>query len=175
MAIYIALGANLDSEVGPPRATLEAALARFPDIGLAVAARSRWFVSRPVPRSDQPDFVNAVVAVETALTPVDVMSGLLDLEAAFGRVRQIKWEARVLDLDLIDYDGCVERFAMPGGAEDLVLPHPRAHERAFVLLPLRDVAPHWRHPVTNEDISELIGRLRDRDDTAPLPDVARQP
>lgn len=161
--ILVALGANLTHPVhGSPAATLRAALARFPAVGLQVAACSRFFETAPVPASDQPWFVNAVARVETALDPAAVLAALHGIEAEFGRVRQIRWEARVLDLDLIDYDG---RIAGPPGPE---LPHPRMADRGFVLLPLADIAPDWRHPASGIAVTELIARLDSAEIVRPL-------
>lgn len=153
--IYVGLGANLPStDYTSPQATLGAALDGFAAAGVAVVARSPWYRSAPVPRSDQPWFVNGVAAVETALTPEALLSALHRIEAAFGRVRRERWGPRIIDLDLIAFHDTV--LAAPGGPE---IPHPRMHERAFVLLPLADLAPDWRHPVTNRTVQDLIGAL----------------
>ncbi len=150
--ILVALGANLPGDHGTPRQTLEAALAAFPAHGITVLARSAWYETAPVPVSDQPDYVNGVAVVETALDAPAVLAALHAIEADFGRTRGAVNAARVLDLDLIDYDGLVRDT-------DPVLPHPRMAERAFVLLPLRDVAPGWRHPVLGHDVGALIAQL----------------
>jgi 2-amino-4-hydroxy-6-hydroxymethyldihydropteridine diphosphokinase len=139
--ILLALGANLPSDAGAPAATLRAALTALEEAGVRVRARSSFYRSGPVPPSDQPDYVNAVAIVETALDPRSLLMLLHEIEARFGRVRGERNAARTLDLDLLDYDG---RIA--DGAEGPVLPHPRLHERAFVLRPLAEIAPHWRHP-----------------------------
>jgi 2-amino-4-hydroxy-6-hydroxymethyldihydropteridine diphosphokinase len=163
-AIYIALGANLPSIHGSPRATLEAALAEIEASGIAVEARSHWYATAPVPRSDQPDYVNGAARVSTDLGPEDLLALLHRIEDRFGRVRAGRNEARVIDLDLIDYGGLV----MEPAGEGLQLPHPRAHLRGFVLLPLRDVAPGWRHPASGRTIDALIGELSDLDDVRRL-------
>ncbi|MGH7034204.1 MAG: 2-amino-4-hydroxy-6-hydroxymethyldihydropteridine diphosphokinase, partial [Stellaceae bacterium] len=121
--------------------------------GARIVARSRWFRTAPVPPSDQAWFVNAVAHVETALEPMELLALLQKIERTFGRRRAVRNEARPLDLDLLEYDGRI--LDTPG----LVLPHPRLHLRAFVLLPLQDVAPGWRHPVLGETVSELIAKL----------------
>jgi 2-amino-4-hydroxy-6-hydroxymethyldihydropteridine diphosphokinase len=152
--ILIGLGANLESpRHGPPAATLEAALVALADAGMKIAARSRWWRSAPVPVSDQPWFVNGVARVETTLDPVRLLALLHEVEADFGRVRSVPNAPRVLDLDLLDHDGLVR------GDGRLVLPHPRMHERAFVLLPLGDIAPDWRHPVSGLSLADLIAAL----------------
>lgn len=116
--------------------------------------RSRWFRTAPVPVSDQPWFVNGVIGVSTGLEPSDLLSLLHAVEADFGRTRMVRNEARILDLDLIAYDDLVTDGATPPA-----LPHPRMHERAFVLLPLSDIAPDWRHPVTGTALPDLIAAL----------------
>lgn len=120
--------------------------------GIAVLRRSSWWQSGPQPATDQPDFINGVVEVDAALPPADLLAMLHWIESAFGRVRQRRWEARVLDLDLVDYRG-QSRTGEGGGP---VLPHPRMAERLFVLLPLQEIAPYWSHPVSGAVLSELI-------------------
>ncbi len=153
--IYVGLGANLQSpDYGTPEATLAAALERFAAAGVTVVARSPWYRSAPVPRSDQPWFVNGVAAVETALAPRPLLIALHGIEAALGRARRERWGPRIIDLDLIAFHDKV--LAAPGGPE---IPHPRMHERAFVLLPLADIAPDWRHPVLRSGVQDLIAAL----------------
>jgi 2-amino-4-hydroxy-6-hydroxymethyldihydropteridine diphosphokinase len=152
--IFVALGANLPSaEHGSPRATLEAALALLAREGITILQRSSWWQSGPQPASEQPDFFNGVVEVETALSPAELLAVLHGVESACGRVRQQRWEARVLDLDLIDYRGQPQAGGQGG---DPVLPHPRLAERLFVLLPLQEIAPHWRHPLNGAALPDLI-------------------
>ncbi len=148
--IYIALGANIPSPAGPPEVTLGRVLEVLPKHGIRVAAVSRFYRSPAWPNEDQPAFVNAVAEVRTKLLPAALMRELLSIEKSFGRVRKAKWEARALDLDLIDYGGLVSE------AEHLMLPHPWMHERAFVLRPLADIAPAWRHPDTGLAIATLL-------------------
>jgi 2-amino-4-hydroxy-6-hydroxymethyldihydropteridine diphosphokinase len=162
--ILIALGANLDHpRYGPPRNTCEAALGALTEHGLRIMARSRWYRSPPVPPSDQPWYINGIAQIETDLDPAALLALLHRVEEAFGRVRRARDEARVLDLDLLDYDG---RVSAPG--ESPVLPHPRLAERAFVVLPLAEVAPDWRHPVTGANIDELAGRMAPESEVEPV-------
>lgn len=155
--IVVAVGANLSADGYPsPLATCEAAVARLAeDPAIRVVARSRWYESEPVPVSDQPWYVNGVVAIETRLDSAALMACLHELEAMFGRVRRARNEARPLDLDLIDYDGRIS----DGSDGGPILPHPRAVDRAFVLRPLADVAPQWRDPVSGTAVSELLAGL----------------
>jgi len=162
--ILVALGANLEHpRFGSPRQTLEAALDALQHSGVRVMSRSRWFRSAPVPRSEQPWFVNGVVSVETDLSPAHLLARLHEIEADFGRLRQRRNEARVLDLDLIAYH---DRVSGPG--ESPILPHPRLAERAFVVLPLADVAPDWRHPVSGLSAVELSAALDPADTAEPI-------
>jgi len=151
--ILVALGANLPGPWGPPRKGLEAALGQFPTYGLRVEAASPFYQTPAVTPYAQPDFVNAVARISTALDPLELLKQLHRIEAAFGRVRSHRWEERTLDLDLIDYNGLI----LHETAENrLILPHPRAAERAFVLGPLAELAPEWRHPVLSVSVSELL-------------------
>lgn len=150
--IFVALGANLPSTAGSPRATLDAALRSLAQEGGDIVARSRMYRSAPVPKSDQPDYFNAVVALKTALDPVALLSVLHRIEDRFGRARRQPNAARTLDLDLIAYDDMV-RDTPP------ILPHPRMHQRAFVLLPMAEIDPHWRHPCLGLGIGALIDAL----------------
>jgi 2-amino-4-hydroxy-6-hydroxymethyldihydropteridine diphosphokinase len=153
--ILVALGANLVSERwGPPVSTLDAALRCLTQAGIEILSRSRWFESAPVPISDQPWYVNGVVEVATALSAEALLEKLHEIEADFGRVRSIRNEPRVLDLDLVAY-----RDQVISQTNGIVVPHPRAAQRAFVLLPLKDVAPGWVHPVSGVGIDALIAAL----------------
>lgn len=163
--ILIGLGANLPSAAGAPRDTLEAALRHLAAVGVLTLQRSRWFVSRPEPASDQPWFVNGVASVATTLDPAGLLATLHRVEAAFGRIRGVPNAARTLDLDLLAYG---DRVDDPPPGAGPILPHPRLTGRAFVLLPLADVAPAWYHPATGRPLSELIQALGDAEGTRPL-------
>lgn len=152
--ILLGLGANLPSAThGAPPATLAAAIDALAAEGAVVERRSPWYRSAPLPAADQPWYVNGVIAVRTRLAPAELLDLLHRTERRFGRERRTRNEPRVLDLDLLDYDGRVE------SGPSMALPHPRLHERAFVLLPLRDIAPGWRHPVSGKSVEALIAEL----------------
>jgi len=164
--ILVALGANLESErFGSPRQTLEAALREMERRAIRVVRRSRWYESAPVPPSDQPWYVNGVVVVETGLGPEALLAVLHQIEAEFGRVRAERNAARVLDLDLVAYGDLLRP-----GPDVPILPHPRASERAFVLLPLAEVVPGWRHPATGRSVEALIAGLPSGQEIRPLDD-----
>ena len=145
----VALGSNLDD----PRVQVErgfAALAQLPRTTLS--ARSRMYRTPPWGVVEQPDFINAAARLETTLTPRELLDALLAIEARAGRVRGARNGPRILDLDLLLYgDRVIDE-------PDLVVPHPRLHERAFVLLPLADVAPELKVPGHGR-VRDLVARV----------------
>jgi len=154
--ILIGLGANVPFHgTGSPRATCGAALEQMARSGIRIAKRSQWYESAPVPVSEQAWYVNGVVVAETTVSAPDLVDRLLQIELDFGRRRDGINAPRTLDLDLIAYGGAViDSITTRGHA--ISVPHPRMAERAFVLLPLRDVAPDWRHPSLCRSIDDLI-------------------
>jgi 2-amino-4-hydroxy-6-hydroxymethyldihydropteridine diphosphokinase len=163
-AIIVALGGNLPGAWPSIPAVLEAALAKLGDVGLNLVARSSLWRSAAWPDPSQPDYLNAVALVETELSPHDLLVGLQGLERRFGRARSSPNAARVLDLDLIAYGRLVVKDESGG----LILPHPRASERGFVMGPLAQMAPDWRHPVNGERAVDLAQRATVGADAAPL-------
>jgi 2-amino-4-hydroxy-6-hydroxymethyldihydropteridine diphosphokinase len=154
--IYIALGANLNHpEHGAPKCALEAALREMGRHGVAVRRVSPWYRTAPVPASDQPWYVNAVAEVATDLSADRLLALMHEVEAAFGRVRSVPNAARLIDLDLLDFRGEIAA----GGPGKATLPHPRLEGRAFVIRPLADLDPAWRHPRTGASIQALLAAL----------------
>lgn len=148
--IFIGLGANQPSaRFGAPKKTLEAALDALESQGVRVVQRSRWYSSAPLPPSSQPRYLNAVAAVETDLSPEALLDLLHAIERDFGRQRTVRNAAREIDLDLLAYGDLISTQSPP------FLPHPRLAERAFVLLPLCDIDPAWRHPQLGRSAGEL--------------------
>ncbi|MEG3617423.1 2-amino-4-hydroxy-6-hydroxymethyldihydropteridine diphosphokinase [Magnetovibrio sp. PR-2] len=162
--ILIGLGANLPSDrFGSPVQTLEAALdALSAHAKVRVLRRSRWFESAPVPMSDQPWYVNGVCIVETPLEPAELLAVLHQIETDFGRVRAERNAPRVLDLDLLAFDDLITDETV-----GFSVPHPRMHERGFVLLPIRDLVPGWTHPVLFKGLEMLIKNLPEDQVTRP--------
>jgi 2-amino-4-hydroxy-6-hydroxymethyldihydropteridine diphosphokinase len=147
----IALGSNLTSAFGGPAANLHEALRRMGPLG-SVTAVSSFHVTEPVGYVDQPQFVNAAALLETSLAPLDLLRGLLAIEHAMGRDRTTvpAKGPRVIDLDLLLYGDLVMQ------SEELTLPHPAMHERAFVLEPLAEIAPERVHPGLGTTVAEML-------------------
>jgi 2-amino-4-hydroxy-6-hydroxymethyldihydropteridine diphosphokinase len=150
--ILIALGANLPFRGSSPAQTLRAALATLTDNGVTPLKVSRFHETQAWPDPSDPPFVNAVAAVTTSFEPATLIAKLHEIEAAFGRRRTQRNAPRTLDIDIIDYDGLIQ----DGPPQ---LPHPRLEGRAFVLLPLFEVAPDWQHPVSGQGIEQLVSAL----------------
>ena len=170
----IGLGANVAAGDRAPAETLEEALALLARRDrVRLAARSRWWRTPAHPPGSGPDFVNGAARLETRLAPGDLLRALHEVEAALGRRRPARWAPRVCDLDLIaveervlpDPETVRQWMALdPGEAqrvapERLILPHPRMHERPFVLVPLAEVAPEWRHPLTGQSVAAMRDAL----------------
>jgi 2-amino-4-hydroxy-6-hydroxymethyldihydropteridine diphosphokinase len=147
MKAVIALGSN----IGNPTENLDLALALLRE-ATDVKKVSSFYVTKPVGYEDQPDFVNAVCIIETELPAMDLLNMLHGIEKAMGRERTIKWGPRTLDLDIIQYG------SMLSSAEELTLPHPRAHERKFVLEPWHEIEPD-AILLTHGKIADLLSKL----------------
>jgi 2-amino-4-hydroxy-6-hydroxymethyldihydropteridine diphosphokinase len=148
-SIVVALGSNVSGGYESCEALLDAALAQFPQAGLAVIVRSSWWRSAAWPDPSGPEYRNGIAIVETNQPPDVVLARLHAIECRFRRVRVLRNAPRTLDLDLIAYGRRV--IDQPG----LTLPHPRAAERRFVMAPLAELAPAWRHPVLGETAADL--------------------
>ena len=145
----IALGSNLGDSQTTLNQSVEM-IKEHPKIELI--ACSNWHQTKPV-GPPQPDYLNGCITISTSLSPEDLLTFLLDVEQKFGRERKLRWGARTLDLDLILHGDLVLE------TPNLQIPHPRMHQRGFVLVPLAEIAPEWVHPVQNMTIEQLKEKL----------------
>nr|WP_247120090.1 2-amino-4-hydroxy-6-hydroxymethyldihydropteridine diphosphokinase [Kordiimonas marina] len=164
------MGGNLPSAVGTPLDTQVAALECLLKAGVEVEAVSCLYRTSPVPVSDQPDFINCALRVRTHLAPQALLDVCQETEVALGRQKGERWSARTLDIDVLAYGDRVlpdeqawrDVTCNPDPAyilDQAVVPHPRLHLRGFVLMPLNDIAPEWRHPVLGTTVREMLTKL----------------
>lgn len=177
--ILIGMGANLPTVYGGPVKMLKAALSAMPSFGITVRRLSSFYRTPAMSPYVQPAYVNAVASIETALPAADLLQALHGIEVLFGRVRLARWAARTLDLDLLDYQGQIVTSQGPRGPEagvgplPMALPHPGMAVRGFVLVPLEEIAPEWRHPVLGESAARLIDRVRAAQGTGAIAEIRR--
>ena len=152
--VIISIGGNIKSEDGShPIQVAEKAINCFKDYYITVMKRSKWYESDPIPKSDQPKFFNCIIFANTFLKALDVLNSLHIIENIFGRERKLVNEPRVIDLDLIDYSNKIFRN------KEIVIPHPRAHQRRFVMEPLAELDKNWVHPILKKGANEILQNL----------------
>ncbi len=169
----VAIGSNEDKAFGGAKMIVEAAIEALGAAGLEVRAASQLFETPCFPAGNGPDFVNAVVAVATCLSPDEILQVLHEIEAGFRRERRQRWAPRSLDLDLLAV-GCAvlpdpetqgQWMDLPmerqirEAPEQLVLPHPRLQDRGFVLIPMAQIAPNWQHPILGKTVNQMLEAL----------------
>ena len=155
--IYIGIGSNLNGKNNEtPLQNCKKALVELKK-EVNICKISSWYKSEPIPVSNQPWFINGVIEISTNKSSLDLLEFILSIEEVFGRVREKKNEARILDLDIIDYKKKILYIK-----NKLIIPHPRMHERSFVLQPLSELNPKWMHPIKKKGIKELIRNLNDK-------------
>jgi len=171
--VLLAIGANLSSSIGPPEETISESLADFAPAGVEVTAVSPLYRTPAFPPDSGPEFVNGAVLCKSALPADEILGAMKKIEEKFGRGPSGRWAARVLDIDLLGVGDLVlpdlatfnrwYRLSPERQQEhtpsQLVLPHPRMHQRAFVLIPLADIAPGWKHPVLAKTVKEMLADL----------------
>lgn len=169
----VAGGSNLGSSAGDARETVAVASQLIAGESVRLLAQSRYFRTPAFPAGSGPDFVNAAFLIESDLPPRALLDHLHQIEARLGRTRKQRWEARAIDLDLLAYGAEIlpnevefDHWASLSAdlqarqaPDQLILPHPRLHQRGFVLVPLMDIAPDWRHPRLGLTVREMLARL----------------
>jgi 2-amino-4-hydroxy-6-hydroxymethyldihydropteridine diphosphokinase len=173
--ILLGLGANLAGPWGEPRTTLVRAVRELSAAGLVVVRSSSLYATAPVGPGRQPRYLNAVVAVEASVAPAALLRIVKRIERRAGRRLGRHWGPRPLDIDVLDHGGRLT--GRPQGRRRpgrLLLPHPEMHSRAFVLLPLQEIAPSWRHPRLGVGAATLLARLgaKERSQVRLTPDPA---
>lgn len=185
--VLVALGGNMNGQMDSPIAQVDSAIDQVFQAGLGLERVSRMWRTPAFPAGSGPDFVNAALACVTDLAPKRILDKLHAIEKRAGRVRGARWAARVIDLDLLavgdhvlpDRDqyhhwaGLPLARQMECTPDELVLPHPRMQDRAFVLVPLMDIAPDWRHPVSGRTVAEMHADLSP-DDVAQVVPISHE-
>ena len=152
--IIIGIGGNLKSDDGDHPIKVAMKAIRFlEDYSIEITNQSSWYETEPIPRSDQPNFFNCIIFANTILNELDVLKSLHDIEHILGRRRKLANEARVIDLDLIAYSNKILRN------KKIIVPHPRAHLRRFVMEPLAELDKNWVHPVLKININKILKNL----------------
>jgi 2-amino-4-hydroxy-6-hydroxymethyldihydropteridine diphosphokinase len=169
----IATGSNLKGSLKGDQSPLDAALRLMSSESLEIIDQSPWYKSHAFPAGSGPDFTNGAVLCKTTLNASELIAHLHSVEHELGRNREKRWGPRVIDLDLIDFDGQIEpslsiykhweslelKKQMQETPEQLILPHPRLQDRVFVMVPMRDIVPDWVHPVSGQSLDQLLSRF----------------
>ena len=155
--IIIGIGGNIKSEDGdhPIKVAIKA-ISYLKDYSINITDQSSWYETEPIPKSDQPNFFNCIVFAKTILNELDVLNSLHEIEYRLGRRRTLVNEARVIDLDLIDYSNKILRN------KEIIIPHPRAHQRRFVMEPLAELDKNWIHPILKTNIKKILDELNNQ-------------
>ncbi len=175
--VVVAVGANMPSDVGSPEKTLRRAFEVLADSRLSIIKISPFYTTPCFPAGAGPDYVNAAAVLSGLTDPKEILTVLHDVEATFGRTREIRWGQRTLDLDLIgvgdlvlpdlatyrDWQDLSLSDQIKRTPDQLILPHPRIQDRAFVLIPLADIAPDWVHPVSGLTVRQMLDALPEAD------------
>ena len=159
--VFLALGSNLSSKFGDRFKNINLAILHLESYGVKIIKKSNFYETYSHPNKKDPKFINIVISIKTYLSPVDLMSVLLFIEVKLERKRNKKNDPRTCDIDIIDYNNQVLDFKYKN--LNLTMPHKELIFRNFVLLPLQEIAPEWKHPITKKNISTLINKLPEED------------
>ena len=159
--IFLGIGSNLSSSFGDRFKNINLTMSYLEGYEIQIIKKSNFFETYSYPNKDNPKFINIVISVKTHLSPVDLMSVLLFIEEKLERKRNKKNDPRTCDVDIIDYNSQVLDFKYKN--LNLTVPHKELIYRNFVLLPLQEISPEWKHPITKENISTLIDKLPEED------------
>jgi len=159
--IFLGLGSNLPSKNGDRFTNINIAISFLEAYGIKVIKKSSFYETPSYPNKKNPKFINAVILVETILPPIDLMSVLIFIEEKLGRKRSKKNDPRTCDIDIIDYNSKI--LNLKYNNLDLTVPHKKLSTRNFILFPLQEISPMWKHPKTKENISVLVKKLSEED------------
>jgi len=159
--IILSLGSNLQSKFGSRFKNLNLAMRQLKKKGIIINKKSSFYETPSYPDKNKPKFINMVVEVKTDLLPINLMLILINIEKLLGRQRRKKNDPRTCDIDIIDYDGQVNEFLTQNSK--LIIPHKDLSSRNFVLFPLQEILPDWKHPKSKENVSALIQKLPEED------------
>ena len=155
--LIIGIGGNVHSSDGlHPMQVANKAIKQMNSYSINIQKFSRWYISEPIPKSDQPNFFNCIVFANTILNEFDVLKNLHLIETNLGRLRVKVNEPRSIDLDLIDFSNKILK------SDKLIIPHPRAHLRRFVMEPLAEIDPLWIHPILKLGAKQIVSKLKDQ-------------
>jgi 2-amino-4-hydroxy-6-hydroxymethyldihydropteridine diphosphokinase len=159
--IILGLGSNLSSKYGDRFKNIELALSLLESNNIKIVKKSSFYESLSYPNKNNPKFINMVVLVQTHLKPLDLMTLILSIEKKLERLRKKKNDPRTCDIDIIDYNSEIVEFTFRD--TNFLSPHISLSNRNFVLYPIKEILPTWKHPATNESIDILISKLPDED------------
>ena len=159
--IFLGLGSNLSSKYGDKFANIDLAISFLEAYGIKLIKKSSFYKTPSYPDRENPKFINVVILVKTNLPPIDLMSVLVFIEEKLERKRVKKNDPRTCDIDIIDYNNQI--FNLKFNNLDFTLPHKELTSRNFVLFPLQEISPMWKHPKTKETINNLIQKLNEEE------------
>ena len=159
--IVLSLGSNLDSKFGNRIDNLKLSISYIKKNGILIYKKSSFYETPSYPDKSQPKFINMTILIKTDLSPINLMSMLISIEEKLDRQRGKKNDPRTCDIDIIDYNGQVCEFNFKN--LQLVIPHKNLSLRNFVLFPLQEILPNWKHPKTKENVNTLIQKLTEED------------